>query len=428
MSSEINISGYQILSELGRGGMATVYLAKQISLDRQVALKIFKEELAKDADNKQRFLDEGKMAGSLSHKNILQIFDTAVSGDHYYISMEYVSGGTLKEKITASKKGLDPSQVVSIVLHMADALAYAHKKGIVHRDIKPENILFREGGSPVISDFGIAKNLTTDANLTNSGMFMGTPYYTSPEQFDGKATPQSDLYSLGIVFYEMLTKQRPFQAKESLALALQHASDPIPKLPTELKLYQPIIEKLCAKKPEHRHQSAQELLEDLQQISRPDTARIRDQAKQKKRNRRIAGIATILVLINIIAWSYFYFYQSDQTDSVADVNNTGNTSNTISPEKAKIQRLLNTANMHLEIGNLIEPEGFNAYYAFNQVLEIEANNDLANAGLDEIVKVLTQQAEEALAENDLDRGAKLVKKALTIRPDDNRLLDLKSRI
>lgn len=424
MPSDIKINGFEIVSELGEGGMATVYLAKQISLNRLVAIKVFHSELAKDPNIKQRFLDEGKMAGSFSHKNILQIFDTTENNGRYFIIMEYVRGGTLKEMLATTKKGLDKHEASSLALQLAAALAYAHEKGIIHRDIKPDNILLREDGSPVISDFGIAKDLASTANLTNTGMFIGTAYYTSPEQFGGDASAQSDLYSLGILFYEMLTKSRPFEANDPLAVALKHASDPIPALPSDRKEFQPIIEKLCAKKSKDRYKNANEFIEALQALSRPDTAEIRNRSKQKKRNKNRIILASILVLINVVSWSYY----SWQNEPAPKDSPTPSQVQNMNPEQAKIQRLLKTANLHLELGSLIEPEGFNAHYAFKQILGIDPTNPLAMAGMDEISKALLKRTRNALASNDNELAEKTLLKALEIKPNDATLLKLKRRL
>jgi len=430
MPFDIEIKGYEIISELGEGGMATVYLAKQISLNRHVAIKVFHSELAKDASITQRFLDEGKMSGSLSHKNILQIFDTSESNGRYFIIMEYVQGGTLKEQMSKTKKGLDKLEAISIALHLADALSYAHKKGIIHRDIKPDNVLLREGGSPVISDFGIAKDLSSDTKLTQTGMFIGTPRYTSPEQFSGNATAQSDLYSLGILFFEMLTNKRPFDANDPLAVALKHASDPLPKLPKESQELQPILEKLCAKKPKDRYQDAAEFMDALQTLSGPDPEKIRNAGKQKKNYKKRVIIAAGLVVVNIAAWGYYYF-QSDVADATQAQTRqvfSAPQSSGINPEQAKIQRLLKTANLHLDLGSLVEPDGFNAHYAFTQILDIDPNNALALAGIGQISKVLTQQAEAALDANDTQLAERLLTKALEISPNDQTLLRLKRRL
>ncbi|MGY6587977.1 MAG: SUMF1/EgtB/PvdO family nonheme iron enzyme [Wenzhouxiangella sp.] len=259
------ISGYRIEQEIGRGGMATVYLAVQQSLQRQVALKVMKAALAADEEFAERFVREARTAASLQHPGIVSIHDTGNVGHHSYIAMEYVTGGELK--IRLQNGALDLSEALRITREIADALDYAHEKGFVHRDVKPENILFREKGSAVLTDFGVARAAGTGTRLTGTGLSIGTPHYMSPEQARGDdVDARSDLYALGIVFHEMLTGQVPFDARDSLAIGIKHLQDPIPKLPERLNQFQLIIDKLLAKDPDDRYQSGAELIEDLDRI------------------------------------------------------------------------------------------------------------------------------------------------------------------
>ena len=179
MGDSINIPGYKIEKDIGSGAMATVHLAIQTSLERQVALKIMAESLVNDPTFRARFLKEGKIIAQMNHPHIVTIYDIGVFESLYYMAMEYVGGGTLRQRIEV---GLSLHRSIEILCEIADALGYAHQRGFVHRDVKPPNILFREDSSTVLSDFGIAKNFSEGTAMTAAGWTVGTPNYMSPEQ------------------------------------------------------------------------------------------------------------------------------------------------------------------------------------------------------------------------------------------------------
>ena len=251
------IAGYTTESILGDGGMATVYLAIQDSLARYVALKVMNQILMADADFCRRFLNEGRLIAKLSHPNIVTVYDIGATEHVHYLSMTYLPGGTLREKI---RRGLTVDNALYILKCLTDALGYAHRQGIVHRDIKPGNVLFTHSGAPVLTDFGIAKTVGTETRLTSTGMTIGSVGYMSPEQALGNEVDQrSDLYSLGVMFWQMLTGAMPYAAPDAFALAFKHAHDPVPELPSTLRRFQPLIAGLMAKRPEDRLGSAEEL-------------------------------------------------------------------------------------------------------------------------------------------------------------------------
>ncbi|MGF1525312.1 MAG: serine/threonine-protein kinase, partial [Candidatus Competibacterales bacterium] len=261
----IEIPGYSIQGELGRGGMATVFLAQQTSLERRVALKVMVPALAADKAFTERFLREGRTVGKLTHPNIIKVFDTGQYQGHYYLAMEYLAGGTLKERMD---RGLSPEESLTIIRAVADALAHAHHHGIVHRDIKPQNILFYPSGIPVLSDFGIAKALEGNADFTSfTSTYIGSPRYMSPEQVQGqRIDARADIYALGVLFYEMLTGRALYSATEPFALAYKHVSEPAPPLPAHLKAFQSIMDRLLAKEPDKRFASAEAFIHALDEL------------------------------------------------------------------------------------------------------------------------------------------------------------------
>ncbi|CRO82708.1 Serine/threonine-protein kinase PrkC [Pseudomonas aeruginosa] len=262
---DIELPGFDIERELGEGAMATVYLATQRSLQRKVALKVMAAALAADPSFAERFLREGRTLARLSHPNTVTIHDIGNVGSCYYMAMEYLPNGTLKERI---QQGLDPELGLVYVRQVAAALGYAHSQGLVHRDVKPANILFRADGTAVLSDFGIAKSIEDNTQFTQVGFAVGTPSYMSPEQARGQEIDgRADLYALGVVLYEILTGKLPYNGKDSLSTALAHLTEPLPELPIEQGRYQDILRQLLAKDPAERFPTAGALIAALDRLA-----------------------------------------------------------------------------------------------------------------------------------------------------------------
>lgn len=250
LSAWPEIPGVELQAELGRGGMAVVYRGIQTRLKRQVAVKVLSPVLLVDPQFSTRFLREAETAAGLNHSNIVSIYDVGSHGQWNYMVMEYLPRCLAAE---ISSGPLEPERALMVFKSIAAALAYAHLEGIVHRDVKPDNILFRVDGTPVLCDFGIAKAVGSATRLTKTGMSVGTPHYMSPEQARGrKVDGRSDLYSLGVVLFEMLTGKLPFEAEDSVAVAIAHVQDPVPRLPGQLVHYQSLLDKLLAKDPDQR--------------------------------------------------------------------------------------------------------------------------------------------------------------------------------
>jgi serine/threonine-protein kinase PpkA len=270
MTETMTIPGYSIASRLGQGGMASVFLAVQLSFEREVALKVMSPLLNSDPSFAVRFKREARIVAQLSHASIVPVFEVGEHNSCHYLSMEYLSGGDLKHRILDGERGV--SLALNVCTALSAALDVAHRKGFVHRDIKPENILFREDGTPVLTDFGIARALDSGQSLTLAGMLVGTPDYMSPEQVKGlQLDGRSDLYSLGIVFYEILTGSVPFKADSTLSVALKQVGEPLPPLPAEYAAYQEFLDCLTAKDREERFATGAEVIRALRMI---DTRRV----------------------------------------------------------------------------------------------------------------------------------------------------------
>lgn len=264
--SKIIAERYELLELIGQGGMADVYLAKDIILNRTIAIKILRTSLAKDPIYVTRFQREASAAAALSHKNIVEIYDVGEDDDKYYIVMEYVPGTTLKELIL--KRGaLHYVEAIDIMKQVVGGIAKAHQLGIIHRDLKPQNILVTDSGVAKIADFGIA-SMQSLAQVTQTDVIMGSLHYLAPEIARGeKATIQSDIYALGIAFYELLRGEVPFNGESPVNIALKHMQDDLPSLlefnPSIPQSVENIIIKATAKNLNDRYHNATEMLDDL---------------------------------------------------------------------------------------------------------------------------------------------------------------------
>ncbi len=258
---------YQIIKSIGEGGMANVYLAYDTILDRNVAVKVLRGDLATDEKFVRRFQREALSASSLSHPNIVEVYDVGEDNGQYYIVMEYIEGKHLKELIKKRGK-LTVSEVIDIMLQITDGLSVAHDSYIIHRDIKPQNIMIEENGMVKITDFGIAMAMNA-AQLTQTNSVMGSVHYLPPEQANGKgSTLQSDIYSMGILMYELLTGKLPYRGDNAVEIALKHLKESLPSIKEELpdlpQSIANIIIKATAKNPKNRYEDAREMHEDLQ--------------------------------------------------------------------------------------------------------------------------------------------------------------------
>lgn len=470
----MEIPGYKIDREIGKGGMATVYLATQESLGRSVVLKILdKVSSAAVADMTQRFIDEGRIVASLHHPNIVTIFDIGTADDELYISMEYVHGGDLKKRMESH---VSPKVALDIVEKIGSALGSAHSHNVIHRDVKPANILFRDEETPLLTDFGIAKQTDQEADLTSTGIFLGSPNYVSPEQADAKKVDgRSDIYSLGCIFYEMLTGYKPYHSDSVIDIVIQHKTSPVPTLPEKFEIYQPLLDRMMAKNLDDRFASAEVMLVSVKKLQALDNT---DQLtpdfditgktpnagnKIQSKNKPKLTLNVLLLLSATFFFSLQYVeiklkssetrIDRASTNSVlpATATSTENlaeqTLETIqlSPATEETQISEPTAKVatppvseevlsalawlgkkSLDEYNLTYPEKDNAYYYFSRLLELQPDNRAAYEGILSIAERYAILAERSLANNEGDKTQTYVDIGLQINPNNEALLSLQS--
>lgn len=255
------LKGYRLIKELGRGGMSSVYLAEDNDTGKEVAIKVLDMDTIEDDRMIERFIREYSMLASVNNIHVASILDQTFTDKYAFIIMERFQGGDLTSRI---RKGIKPKEALNYLAQIADGLADVHREGIVHRDLKPGNIMFRLDDTLAILDFGLAQIDDDSMDLTKHGEVYGTPSYVSPEQARGKRVDhRSDIYSTGIIFYQMLTRKKPYRADNPMAMFYKHVHAEIPQLPADYAGYQPLLEKMLAKSADERFQTADELAEAL---------------------------------------------------------------------------------------------------------------------------------------------------------------------
>ena len=401
----MDVPGFEIKKAIGKGGMGTAYLAIQKSLGRQVVLKTMNTSHADQTDFLQRFFNEGRIVAALRHPHIITIFDIDATDDVVYMAMEYVDGGDLKDKI---QLGCTEDEALNVVENIASALHFAHVEGVIHRDIKPANILYRGDGTPLLTDFGIAKLTTVDSELTSTGTILGSPFYMSPEQAEGHPVDgRTDIYSLGIIFYEMLTGERPYPGESAIKIIVQHIQSPIPTLPEEFGEYQALLNLMLAKNREDRFPDASAVAEyireirekkekQLGQISTSDKSAARGQSYFTVANSRIFALATMVVILLGAFGSFYYWTESITSSTFARRANAGSEANGQSPtvsnvgvdtqspstqaqssqmnQEDVIKALQWLARARLKQDMLIEPPADNAHYYYSRLFPLDEKN------------------------------------------------------
>lgn len=266
--SRVEVPGYSIVRLVATSNFSSVFLAKSERLRRNVILKTMSRGTTpRELDDAERFQREYEIISSISHRAIAEIHDFGTLPQHLFLSMEYFPCGDLRARL---RNPLSAAESLYYLRTIAEALRVIHVFGVLHRDLKPANVMLREDNSPVLIDFGLARRAVDEKTARENGQVVGSPYYISPEQSQGKdVDARTDLYSLGVMFYEMLTGQRPFTGKSAMEIMTQHGSAPIPRLPAALAEHQPLVDRLLAKSPYDRYPSTDELLADVAPIDAP---------------------------------------------------------------------------------------------------------------------------------------------------------------
>lgn len=481
---KLQIPGYDIQRQLAEGGMAAVYLAIQTSLDRPVALKVLK-----NTDNpsfSERFLDEGRTVAALAHPNIVTIYDIGIVGDIHFISMEYVDGGDLEARI---RQGLSPAQALDITRQLAACLKFVHQHSIVHRDIKPGNVLFRRDDTPLLTDFGIAKQLQSDSHLTQDGTAIGSPYYLSPEQSKGdEVDARTDIYSLGILVFEMLAGHRPFEGKTPIETILKHHKQPLPALTGYVARYNGLVARMAAKEPGKRFTDCGALLAFLdrefpagtvpgqesrggqtqtlvveagqtapKKTGKKRTTRKKTASKKKSaakptrkplrgrkrgatlgaraahnaRKRSVLSAAavsgTVIVLLLYLNWATLF-----------GLDRSGAENGTAAPvfiwngeepsNDSRLRQLLHKGRQNLQQDRLTTPAGDNAHEFFRQALRLDPENPDARQGLIDVAERYTVLAEAAMQRGNTDQAQTFLERGFRVVPGYSGLVAVQRRI
>jgi eukaryotic-like serine/threonine-protein kinase len=270
------LKGYRNVRRIAAGSVSELFLAESLEAGALVVLKVTRDARRADGvdQNFARFLQEYEIVNGIRHPNIVRLYDLGITDDYAYLVMEYFARGDLRGQMNGP---MPPARALGLALEIAQALDAIHRAGILHRDLKPGNVMIRDDGSIALIDFGLAKKHALEMEITDKGLIFGTPHYMSPEQGHGRPTDaRSDLYSLGIVLFEMLTATKPFDADNAMALIYRHAKQPVPTLPASLAQLQPLLERMLAKQPEDRVESAAALTaalrECIAELPRPGLA------------------------------------------------------------------------------------------------------------------------------------------------------------
>jgi len=410
------IAGYRMLRRLGEGGMAAVYLALQLSLERQVAIKVLSFERSVSEDDALRFEREARTIAKLEHPNIVGVFDVGRTraGELYY-AMPYLARGDLAHR----RPGSGEAGIVDVIGAVCEALDYAHAHGVVHRDVKPENILFDQADRPRLADFGIALSREHDHRVTGPNKALGSSGYMSPEQARGQPLDgRSDLYSLGVVCYELLTGDLPYMGSDALAVAMAHANDPVPRLRPALRHWQPFLDRALAKDPRSRYQSGADMKASLEAIpiDLPATGGRDVVSSSRVSTRRILVAVAAAGVVATLVFGLSLKRDDGEPPAVAvplpatSTAATPATTATAEPavlDAAALDRDLQQAAALLRKGRLFSPANDNAADRFLALLERAPGAAEVRAGLDQVFEAGAGEIEKAISGAEGKRAAAL---------------------
>ena len=461
----MEIPGYEITRCIGQGGLATAYLARQTSLDRPVVLKVLDSHQHDSKQLLERFLNEGRLIAALNHPHVITIYDISIADRDIYIAMEYVEGGDLKAKLAA--QSFSPAETIDIISKVASGLHAAHEKGIIHRDVKPANVLFRADGTPLLTDFGIAKDTTFDGDLTATGMFVGSPNYMSPEQAEAESVDhRTDIYALGVIFFEMLTGQKPYLSESVVEVLMMHKKAKVPRLPAGFEMYQEFVDLTLAKDRKSRFADAKALVEYLDDLStkiamqqtkvseQPDfdvtgvgvapTAQpaTRLEIGEPKSVDRKALLLVVLVVVGIANLVLAYFLNKSNAPSIPQTAEMAlqstahlqNQSDAAGLDLAAVSALPNRAEvvaaMHwlaqhsLNEYRLTTPPKDNAYYYYSRLLQLNPDDAEATLGMQKVAERYGVLADRAIADGDNDKARSFIAIGSQIDPNNETLKSL----
>lgn len=414
------IPGYRISRTLGQGGMATVYLAVQIALEREVAIKVLGADRAPSEDLIKRFENEARTIARLHHPHIVGIYEVGrASSGHLYYTLPYLPNGDLSGRSDTQ----DQHRVIEILRCLVQALGCAHQHGIVHRDVKPENVLFDTLDRPLLADFGIALVRHADVRVTREGATLGSTGYMSPEQARGLPLDgRSDFYSLGVMAYELLTGDLPFHGPDALSVALAHVEQPVPRLPPSRRHWQAFMDRILAKDPAQRYADAAAVLAGLDAVENELEQRREPPHRHNWRERvaewpasiwvGAASIAGTLLLLTMLLWPNGGQSPESRFVTVPPLAGTlepvadGDTA-AASPEAAtaaaglRLTRLLDSASQQLSQGSIVTPAGGNAAESYLAALALDTGNTAAREGLAAVFAALGERFDQALLSGDL---------------------------
>jgi len=448
-----------MVRHIAEGGMASVYLAVQESLGRRVVIKQLKK--VDDVYQSARFHHEGRIIASLNHRNIITIYDIGVIGERYYISMEYLEGGDLEERMLSS---ISVDAALDLVDEIGSCLDFLHKQDIIHRDIKPANILFHEDGTPILSDFGVAKQQEVNIKLTRDGTALGSPYYISPEQAECKVLDgRADIYSLGIILYEMLTGTKPYEGDSYMETIIAHITNPVPSLPPALACYQELIDRMIAKNRNDRFSTAGEMVEFIHDLRGGNTAR----PVKNRTNPAIAGFdnygagaatrtaggqasglsrlnitpannSTILIVgallvTFVIAMGFLnvraFVFSTPATVATRTAESApGGTTRAAASSNPEHEEYLMKARQARGLLRFATPENDSAYYYYRKILEDDPDHPAALRGVAEIAEIYADLVEWAVNKGAYRKAREYVNTGLEVNPANERLLTLENTI